>query len=96
LDGDGTAFDLFAAIVHRTGIGIEQADDDVENRGLAAAAGADNADEVALVDVKAEVVEHSDLASLAGKGLSDVSNAQLDGAWAALSGHTQLVSQAVA
>ena len=42
---------------------------------------ADDADEIALVDVEGEVVEHADLAGLAGKGLSDVSNAELDGDW---------------
>jgi hypothetical protein len=69
-DAAAQAFNLFAAIVHRAGIGFEQAGDDVEDRGLAAAAGADDADEVAVVDVKAEVVEHSNLPGLAVKGFS--------------------------
>jgi hypothetical protein len=67
--------------VDGAGIGFDQAGDDVEDRGFAAAAGPDDADEVALVDAKAEVVEHADLAGLAGEGLLDVSNTQLDRNW---------------
>jgi hypothetical protein len=40
-------------------------------------AGADDADEVAVVDVKAEVVEHPDRAGLAVKGFSNVPNTEL-------------------
>jgi hypothetical protein len=64
-----------------TGIGLEQAGDDVEDRGLAAARWADDADEVAFVDGKGEVVEHADLTGFAGKGFSDIANAELGGGW---------------
>ena len=49
---------------------LDEPRDDVEDRRFAAAAGADDADEVAVVDVKAEVVEHSNLPGLAVKGFS--------------------------
>src|SRR6266404_5671389 len=68
-DTAAQAFDILAAIVQRAGIGFEQARDDVEDRGLAAAAGPDDADEVALVDVEGEIVEHANFASLSMKGL---------------------------
>ena len=74
-DAAAQALDLLAAIMQRTGIGFEQAGDDVENGGLAAATGSDDADEIALVDVKAEVIENGNVARLAGKGLPDVANA---------------------
>jgi NitT/TauT family transport system ATP-binding protein len=51
-DAAAQAFDLLAEIVHRAGVRLDQAGDDVEDRGLAAAGGADDADEIARVDVE--------------------------------------------
>src|SRR5260221_6266247 len=64
------AFDFLAAAVHRAGIRVEQAGNDIEDRRLATAAGPDNADEIALIDGEGEVVKDADLAGLAVEGLA--------------------------
>ena len=74
-DAAAQAFDLLAAIMHRARVRLDQAGDDIEDRGLAAAGGAHDADEIARVDVEGEVVEHADFTRFAVERLADVSNA---------------------
>jgi hypothetical protein len=77
-DAAAQAFDFLAAIGDSAAIGLQQACDDVEDGRLAAAAGANDADEIAVVDGEGEVVEHIDVTALAGKRLADVLDSELN------------------
>ncbi len=70
-DAAAQAVDLLAEILHRAGVRLDQAGDDVEDRGFAATARPDDADKIAGVDVKGQIFEHADFAALAAEGFSN-------------------------
>ena len=72
------AFDLFSAKGHGAEIGFDQTGDDVEDGCFAAAAGPDNADEVTLVDIEAEVFENGHFAGFAAERLANLANTELN------------------
>src|SRR6201999_1424714 len=72
------AGDLFVAMQQSAGVGRDQPGDDVEDRGFAAAARADDTDEVLLANVEIQTVEDVDGAAFGGGRLLDIANAGLN------------------
>src|SRR5699024_7960671 len=70
--------DQLAVVVDLAAGGLEQAGDDVQQRALAAAGGADDADELVVVDVQRDAVEGYHLAVAAVGLLDDVVYVHLD------------------
>src|ERR1700733_9908441 len=67
-----------SAIDEFAGIRLDQTRDDVEDRGFAAAARPDNTDEIALINVETQAVEHPDFRTFAGESFMDIADAELN------------------
>src|SRR5712692_1865439 len=70
-------YDRLAVGEHAAGIGLRQAGHDVEKRGLAAAAGADQADELAVADLERDVVERMHVCAAGAIPLGDALDHEL-------------------
>ena len=64
--------DVYPVRQNLPAVWLVEAGDEVQERGLAAPAGADEADEFPFADFQAHIVEGENLAALGGEGLRDI------------------------